>query len=66
LFTPLVSAYALVGIFGEYVDSMGGLILLALISLIVFIYILIQFMRESAIGTALALYFAFKSDENEK
>ena len=66
MFTPLVSAYALVGIFGEYVDSMGGLILLALVSLIVFIYILIQFMRESAIGTALALYFAFKSDENEK
>ena len=65
-FTPLVSAYALAGIFGEYVDSMGGLMLLAVISLIVFIYILIQFMRESVIGTVLGLYFAFKSNDDKK
>ena len=61
-FTPLVSAYALVGIFGEYVDSMVGLILLAVISLIVFIYILIQLISQGVLG----LYLAFKSDDDKK
>ena len=65
-FTPFISAYALVSIFNEYIDTFGGMILWAVFSLGVIIYILIQFMRESTIGTALGLFLAFKSDDDEK
>ena len=65
-FTPFICAYALVGIFNEYIDHFGEVILWAVFSLGVIIYILIQFMRESVIGTALGLFLAFKSDDDEK
>ena len=63
--TPLICAYALIGYFNLYIDSFGGLILLAIISLVVFIYILIQFFKVSPIGTALGLYVALKSDDKK-
>ena len=65
-FTPFISAYALVSIFNGYVDTFGGIILWAVFSISVIIYILIQFMRESIIGTVFGLFFTFKSDDDEK
>ena len=65
-FTPFISAYALVSIFNEYVDTFGEMILWAVFSLGVCIYIIFQFIRESPIGTALGLYFAFKKDDDKK
>tara|TARA_B100000963_G_C22537082_1_gene630309 strand:- start:80 stop:685 length:606 start_codon:yes stop_codon:yes gene_type:complete len=65
-FTPLVSAYALINIFNEYVNTFGGMILWAVVTVIVVIYILIQFLKVSSLGTALGLYFSLKSDEDKK
>jgi hypothetical protein len=39
---------------------------ITVLSLIVFIYNLIQFMKESSIGTALGLYVSLKSYEDKK
>ena len=64
--TPLISAYALVSIFNEYVDTFGGMILLAVMSIIILIYILIQFLKVSPLGTALGLYLSFKNDDDKK
>ena len=65
-FTPLVSAYALINIFNEYVNTFGGMILWAVVTVIVVIYILIQFLKVSPLGTALGLYSSLKSDEDKK